>query len=70
MNYHWDIYRAFTTENYAYYWTLSNLKFMKEKLHLVQLNRTDVGPQDLNVPKLLILSSLLNWASGGHKNSE
>lgn len=70
MNYHWNIYRAFTTKNYAYYWTLSNLKFTKEKQHPVQLNRTDVGSQDSNVPKLLILSSLLNWTSGGHKNSE
>lgn len=35
MSYHWDIYRGFTTENCACCWTLSNLKYMKEKLYPV-----------------------------------
>lgn len=75
MNSHWNSYGAFTIENYGCYWTLSNLKSLKEKLYLLQLKACSTkwnrcGAFRLNVSKLQILSCLLNWTSGGHKNSE
>lgn len=75
MNYHWDIYRGFVSDNYAWCWTWSNLKYMKEKLHLTQLKTCSAkwnrcGAPRLQYVKIILLSSLLNWTSGGYKNTE
>lgn len=63
------------TDNYAWCWTLSNLKYLKEKLHLVQLKTCSTkwnrcGALRLQYVKIILLSSLLNWTSGSYKNSE